>query len=59
MGKPRGFLDIKFKGEKYRSVDERLKDFNEVEVLLTDDEIHQQANSVHYRSEWRWQNHAG
>lgn len=44
MGKPRGFLDIKFKGAKYRSVDERLKDFNEVEVLLTDDEIHQQAS---------------
>ncbi len=44
MGKPRGFLDIKRKGAKYRSVEERLKDFNEVEVLLSDDEIYQQAS---------------
>lgn len=43
MGKPRGFLDIKHKGAQYRSVEERLKDFNEVEILLTDEEIHQQA----------------
>ncbi|HBM15712.1 MAG TPA: glutamate synthase [Lentisphaeria bacterium] len=43
MGKPRGFLDIEYKGAKYRGVEERLRDFSEVEVLLTEEEIHEQA----------------
>lgn len=43
MGTPRGFIDIEAKGVRYRDVEERLKDFDEVEILLSDDEIRKQA----------------
>lgn len=43
MGKTRGFVDIKSKGARYRKVEERLKDFDEVEILLTEEEIREQA----------------
>ncbi len=43
MGNPRGFLDIDYKGPVYRDVEERIKDFNEVEVLLSEEEIREQA----------------
>lgn len=43
MGKPRGFLDIRYKGPKYRNINERIKDYNEVELLMTDEEICEQA----------------
>jgi glutamate synthase (NADPH/NADH) small chain len=43
MGNPRGFLDIDRKEPGYRPADERVKDFNEVELRLSDDEIKEQA----------------
>ncbi len=43
MGNPRGFLDIEKKEAVYRSKSERIKDFNEVEVRLSDDDIKSQA----------------
>ena len=43
MGNPRGFLDIDYKGPVYRDVEERIKDYNEVEVLLSDKEVREQA----------------
>ena len=44
MRKPRCFIDIRAKSAQYRNIEERLKDFNEVEVLLSDDEIREQAS---------------
>lgn len=44
MGKQKGFLDIKYKGPDYRCVDERVKDFCEVEKLLSDRQIYDQAS---------------
>jgi glutamate synthase (NADPH/NADH) small chain len=43
MGTQRGFIDIEAKGVQYRAVEKRVKDFNEVEVLLSDDETREQA----------------
>jgi len=43
MGNPRGFLDIDRKDAAYRSKKERILDFNEVEVRLSDSEIEEQA----------------
>ena len=44
MGNPRGFLDIKYKGPVYRDVKKRVKDYDEVELLLSDNEIKEQAS---------------
>ena len=44
MTNPRGFLDIEYKGPVYRDVKERLEDYDEVELLLSNDEIKQQAS---------------
>jgi glutamate synthase (NADPH) small chain len=43
MGNPRGFLDIKYKGPVYRDVKQRLHDYDEVEIFLSDDDIREQA----------------
>jgi len=43
MGNPRGFLDIDRKDPVYRSKKERVLDFNEVEVRLSDKEVNEQA----------------
>ena len=41
--KPRGFIEIPHKAPQYRDVEERITDFNEVEINLTDAEIIEQA----------------
>ena len=41
--KPRGFIEIQHKAPQYRDVEERITDFNEVEINLTDAEIIEQA----------------
>ncbi len=43
MSEIKGFLNIKRKDAEYRPVGERIKDFKEVEIRMTDDEIKQQA----------------
>lgn len=43
MGKATGFLEYERKEPGYRSKDERLKDYKEVECRLEDDDIFQQA----------------
>ena len=43
MGNPRGFLDIERKEAVYRPKSERIKDFNEVELCLSRDDIISQA----------------
>ena len=43
MGNPRGFLDIDRKDPVYRSKKERVLDFNEVEVRLSEKEVQAQA----------------
>jgi len=43
MGNPRGFLEIQRKESGYRPVEERLKDFDEVEAQLPEEERRQQA----------------
>lgn len=43
MGKPKGFIEIPRQEPEYRIVEERLKDFNEVEVRLTDEQVKLQA----------------
>ncbi|AEF84988.1 glutamate synthase [NADH] (nadh-gogat) [Treponema primitia ZAS-2] len=43
MGDPKGFLKIKRKVSGYRPVEERVNDYSEVEILLSDDERRQQA----------------
>lgn len=44
MGNPRGFLDISRKEPGYRPVDERVKDYREVEKKLSEDEAKAQAS---------------
>ncbi|MFP3042618.1 glutamate synthase subunit beta [Treponema primitia] len=43
MGDPKGFLKIKRKVSAYRPVEERVNDYSEVEILLSDDERRLQA----------------
>ncbi len=43
MGDPKGFMTITRKDPGYRPADQRLKDYNEVEVNLSDKEIQEQA----------------
>jgi glutamate synthase (NADPH/NADH) small chain len=44
MGDPRGFLNIKRKEGGYRPVEERVQDYDEVEVPLQEEERQQQAS---------------
>ncbi len=44
MGNPRGFLEVDRRDAGYRPVDERIKDYNEVEKHLPDSEIREQAS---------------
>jgi glutamate synthase (NADPH/NADH) small chain len=44
MGDPRGFLKVKRKVSGYRPVEERINDYSEVEVLLSDEERRLQAS---------------
>ncbi|MDR1901809.1 MAG: glutamate synthase subunit beta [Treponema sp.] len=44
MGKPGAFLDIRRKDSGYRPVEERINDYSEVEIMLSDDERRQQAS---------------
>jgi glutamate synthase (NADPH/NADH) small chain len=43
MGNPKGFLTIKRKEAGYRPVEERINDYQEVEIQLPDDERQLQA----------------
>jgi glutamate synthase (NADPH/NADH) small chain len=43
MGKPKGFIEIPRQEPEYRPVEERLKDFNEVENHLNEEQAKQQA----------------
>ena len=43
MGKPKGFIEIQRQDPEYRVVEERLKDFNEVEIRLTDEQVKLQS----------------
>ncbi|HJO93220.1 MAG TPA: glutamate synthase subunit beta [Victivallales bacterium] len=43
MGKAKGFIEIDVKEPDYRDVKQRLKDFKEVERVLNDEEIQEQA----------------
>ncbi len=43
MGNPKGFLNIKRLESGYRPIEERVHDYNEVEVFLPEDERRQQA----------------
>lgn len=43
MGKPKGFIEIPRQEAEYRPVKERLRDFNEVEIRLSDEQTRQQA----------------
>ncbi len=44
MGDPRGFIKIKRKEAGYRPVEQRIKDYDEVEIQLTEDERKLQAS---------------
>lgn len=44
MGDPRGFLKVKRKVSGYRPVEERINDYSEVEVTLSEDERRLQAS---------------
>jgi len=44
MGNPRGFIEIERNEPGYRTVDERIKDFKEVEKSLSNKELEQQAD---------------
>ncbi|MDR2072566.1 MAG: glutamate synthase subunit beta [Spirochaetaceae bacterium] len=44
MGDPRGFLKIKRKMSGYRPVEERINDYSEVEIRLSDDDRRLQAS---------------
>jgi glutamate synthase (NADPH/NADH) small chain len=44
MTNPRGFIEIKRKEPGYRPVEERIKDFQEVETSLSREELEQQAD---------------
>jgi glutamate synthase (NADPH) small chain len=43
MGKPTGFLDIERKNAKYRSIELRVKDYNEIPEPMTEGEVREQA----------------
>ncbi len=43
MPKLDGFMTIKRQDPEYRSIDERIKDFNMVEGMLSDEEIIEQS----------------
>ena len=43
MGKPKGFIEIQRQDPEYRVVEERLKDFNEVEIRLTGEQVKLQS----------------
>jgi glutamate synthase (NADPH) small chain len=43
MSNPRGFIEIEHKAPSYRDVEERIKDFQEVELKLSENEIAEQA----------------
>jgi glutamate synthase (NADPH/NADH) small chain len=43
MGNPKGFMIYERKDPGYRPADERVKDYNEVEQRLSDEEINEQA----------------
>jgi len=43
MGQIRGFLKYKRQEVEHRPVEERIRDFSELDLPLTPDEIHQQA----------------
>lgn len=43
MSDPKGFINIPFKDPEYRDVDERTKDFKEVEILPSEKTIMEQA----------------
>ncbi len=44
MGKPKGFMEYKRKNPGYRSVEERIKDYNAVELSLDEEDIYKQAS---------------
>lgn len=44
MGAPRGFLEIKRQEPGYRPVDERVKDYNEVEQRLSEKDLRDQSS---------------
>ena len=44
MGDPRGFLNIKRVEAGYRPVEERVNDYREVEIFLSDEERRLQAS---------------
>lgn len=43
MAKTKGFLDYKRQPVEYRPIDERVKDYNEIEIPLTPDDLKKQA----------------
>ncbi len=43
MAKPTGFMEYDRKSPEYRPVEERIQDFMEIEISLSDDELKQQA----------------
>ncbi len=43
MAKPTGFLEYDRKSPEYRPVKERIQDFNEIEISLSDEDLKQQA----------------
>ena len=42
MGKPEGFMQVPRRTAGYRPVEERVRDFKAVELLLSDEEVHDQ-----------------
>ncbi|NQT61141.1 MAG: glutamate synthase subunit beta [Bacteroidetes bacterium] len=43
MAKPTGFMEYERKTPEYRPVEDRIQDFNEIEISLSDDQLKQQA----------------
>jgi len=44
MGNPKGFMEVDRRDPGYRPVEERVKDYNEVELRLSDEELKEQAS---------------
>jgi glutamate synthase (NADPH/NADH) small chain len=44
MGKPGAFLEVERRDSGYRPIEERINDYSEVEIMLSDDERRQQAS---------------
>jgi glutamate synthase (NADPH/NADH) small chain len=44
MGKPGAFLDVERRDSGYRPIEERINDYSEVEIMLSDDDRRQQAS---------------